>query len=98
MSKSVEIRCVGDKRTVRKQLKYPVTYDLGKGRWLVLKRPASMECTEKWAPNGTWVEDAWLHDTLLVEPTIWERIKALFWAQPQPIPRAVVIIDRQERA
>lgn len=100
MTKSVEVHHVGDTRRVVRVLK-PGKYELGDGAQLVLKRPATMELTERFGyqypslkRDLEWLEHSWHHDTLKIIPTAWERVLAFFWRKPA-LPRAVLINTRK---
>lgn len=102
MSKSIETMRIGDEKRVRIILTSG-TYQLdGKDEFIVLKRPASIETTQRWAyryqsirENAEWKIIRHHMDTLEVLPTTWERIVAFFWRRPQPLPRAVLVNTRK---
>lgn len=103
MSDAVKVIKVGDTRRIRERLK-PGEYDLCNGSVLVLSRSATMEKTQVFEyeyplirRGARWRTKHWHHETLVVLPTRWERVRAFFWGRPEPLPRAVVIIDRMER-
>lgn len=41
-----------------------------------------------------WRVTAYHHDTLKALPTWWQRIRAFLRREPQPLPRAITIVDR----